>query len=171
LVAFTANTHSEALAQCIDAGMDDYLTKPAELVTLRAKLAQWLGSEARLGRRAPRRAPRRPLRRAPIRSTGRASRSSPAVRKASAKCWRSSNQECVRTSPPCRSRWRARTATRLRRAAHRIKGSALTIGAERLAELASSVVDAPAGTDGPLLMSNAHALLNELQRVLLSARG
>ena len=46
VVAFTANTHSEALEQCMDAGMDDYLTKPAELLTLRAKLAEWLGSEA-----------------------------------------------------------------------------------------------------------------------------
>src|SRR5207249_10109742 len=46
VVAFTAITHSDALRQCTDAGMDDYLTKPAELVTLRAKLAQWLGSDA-----------------------------------------------------------------------------------------------------------------------------
>src|SRR6185295_5320723 len=38
VVAFTANTHSEALDRCMDAGMDDYLTKPAELVALRAKL-------------------------------------------------------------------------------------------------------------------------------------
>ena len=52
VVAFTANTQSEALEQCMDAGMDDYLTKPAELVTLRAKLAQWLGSDAPL-RSAP----------------------------------------------------------------------------------------------------------------------
>src|SRR5439155_24748193 len=52
VVAFTANTHSDALRQCTDAGMDDYLTKPAELVTLRAKLAHWLGSDAPL-RSAP----------------------------------------------------------------------------------------------------------------------
>ena len=33
--------------------MDDYLTKPAELVALRAKLKQWLGSDARSGPRRP----------------------------------------------------------------------------------------------------------------------
>ena len=58
----------------------------------------------------------------------------------------------------------------LRRAAHRIKGSALTIGAERLAALAERVVDAPAGVDAPQLMSSAHALLDELEGVLVSAR-
>ncbi len=58
----------------------------------------------------------------------------------------------------------------LRRAAHRIKGSALTIGAERLAALAARVVDAPADIDAPQLMSSAHALLDELERVLVSAR-
>ncbi|HJT61256.1 MAG TPA: MHYT domain-containing protein, partial [Burkholderiales bacterium] len=52
VVAFTANTHSEALDRCMDAGMDDYLTKPAELVALRAKLKQWLGNDAAL-RTAP----------------------------------------------------------------------------------------------------------------------
>ncbi len=46
VVAFTANTHSEALDRCMGAGMDDYLTKPAELVALRAKLKQWLGNAA-----------------------------------------------------------------------------------------------------------------------------
>ena len=58
----------------------------------------------------------------------------------------------------------------LRRAAHRIKGSALTIGAESLAALATRVVDAPADIDAAQLMSSAHALLDELQRVLVSAR-
>jgi len=58
----------------------------------------------------------------------------------------------------------------LRRAAHRIKGSALTIGAERLATLASGVVDAPAGVDTPQLMGSARSILDELERVLVSAR-
>jgi len=58
----------------------------------------------------------------------------------------------------------------LRRAAHRINGSALTMGAEHLAALAARVVDAPAGVDAPQLMSSAHALLDELERVLVSAR-
>jgi HPt (histidine-containing phosphotransfer) domain-containing protein len=60
-------------------------------------------------------------------------------------------------------------STALRRAAHRIKGSALTIGAESLAGLAARIVDAPAGIDSAQLVSSAHTLLDELQRVLASA--
>ena len=56
------------------------------------------------------------------------------------------------------------------RAAHRIKGSALTIGAERLAALAGRVMDAPATLDASHLVSIAHALLRELERVLAAAR-
>jgi HPt (histidine-containing phosphotransfer) domain-containing protein len=59
----------------------------------------------------------------------------------------------------------------LRRAAHRIKGSALTIGAERLAALAARVVDAPADFDAAQIESSARGLLDELERVLVSARG
>jgi HPt (histidine-containing phosphotransfer) domain-containing protein len=57
----------------------------------------------------------------------------------------------------------------LRRAAHRIKGSALTIGAEGLATLAARVLDAPADVEAPRLMGNASALLAELEHVLASA--
>jgi two-component system sensor histidine kinase/response regulator len=58
----------------------------------------------------------------------------------------------------------------LRRAAHRVKGSALTIGADGLAASATRVLDAPADVEPPQLMSTALALLAELQRVLTSAR-
>jgi HPt (histidine-containing phosphotransfer) domain-containing protein len=58
----------------------------------------------------------------------------------------------------------------LRRAAHRIKGSALTIGAERLAALAARVLDAPADFDALQIEHGARGLLDELERVLVSAR-
>src|SRR5205085_1685646 len=51
IVAFTANTQPEALEHCTAAGMDDYLTKPAELATLRQKLARRRGGAARGGAR------------------------------------------------------------------------------------------------------------------------
>jgi len=60
--------------------------------------------------------------------------------------------------------------TALRRAAHRIKGSALTIGAARLAALATQVVDAPADVDAAQLMGSSRTLLDELEGVLVSAR-
>ncbi|WP_051377835.1 ATP-binding protein [Derxia gummosa] len=43
LLGFTANIHREAIDACLAAGMDDVLTKPAELAGLRAKLERWLG--------------------------------------------------------------------------------------------------------------------------------
>jgi CheY-like chemotaxis protein len=42
ILAFTANTLSEAAAECLSVGMDDVLTKPIVLAELRAKLERWL---------------------------------------------------------------------------------------------------------------------------------
>jgi signal transduction histidine kinase/CheY-like chemotaxis protein/HPt (histidine-containing phosphotransfer) domain-containing protein len=153
VVAFTANTHSEALEQCINAGMDDYLTKPAELLTLRAKLTRWLGS-----------APEgNPIDRARIQQLA------------------GGPQGIAEVLGELESGVRADIAAvqvalemsndgALRRAAHRIKGSALTIGAERLATLAASIADPRIGVEPPELMSSARGLLDELERVLVSAR-
>jgi CheY-like chemotaxis protein/HPt (histidine-containing phosphotransfer) domain-containing protein len=167
VVAFTANTHSEALEHCMDAGMDDYLTKPAELVTLRAKLAQWLGSDA-------------PLRTAPSARPASAPGANP-IDRARIQQLAGGPQGIAEVLAELESGVLADIAglqvaletadcAALRRAGHRIKGSALTIGAERLATLAARVVDAPAGVDAPQLMGSAHALLEELERVLVSAR-
>jgi len=167
VVAFTANTHSDALRQCTDAGMDDYLTKPAELVTLRAKLAHWLGSDA-------------PLRSAPSARPASAPGGNP-IDRARIQELAGGPQGIAEVLAQLESGVRADIAAlqvalesangaALRRAAHRIKGSALTMGAERLAALAARVVDAPAGVDAPQLMSGAHAVLDELERVLVSAR-
>ncbi|MGH8669508.1 MAG: response regulator, partial [Burkholderiales bacterium] len=167
VVAFTANTHSEALEQCMDAGMDDYLTKPAELVTLRAKLAQWLGSDA-------------PLRTAPSARPASAPGGNP-IDRARIQQLAGGPQGIAEVLAELESGVRADIAAlqvalesancaALRRAGHRIKGSALTIGAEHLAALAAHVVDAPAGVDAPQLMRSAHALVDELERVLVSAR-
>ena len=40
------NAFSEDRTRCMDAGMNDYLVKPASPVHLRAVLARWLGPEA-----------------------------------------------------------------------------------------------------------------------------
>ena len=45
VIAFTANSQREALEECRKAGMNDYLTKPAELASLHAMLARWLRSD------------------------------------------------------------------------------------------------------------------------------
>jgi HPt (histidine-containing phosphotransfer) domain-containing protein len=42
VLAWTANALTDTLGKCQAAGMDDVLTKPAELARLRALLAKWL---------------------------------------------------------------------------------------------------------------------------------
>jgi PAS domain S-box-containing protein len=167
VVAFTANSHSEALDKCLEAGMDDYLTKPAELPMLRAKLAQWLGAAA-------------PLRTPPS--------GPPAVRQARNPIDRARIQELaggpdgiaevlrelesgVRVDiAALQVALESADAAAIRAAAHRIKGSALTVGAVALATLATHTLEMPAHVDSTQLMGSAHLLLDELQRVLASAR-
>ena len=152
VVAFTANTHSEALERCMEAGMDDYLTKPAELVTLRAKLVDWLGRDAWM-----------PIDRGRIQQLAGDPRG---IAEVLAELESGVRADIAAVQVALESaNWAA-----LRRAAHRINGSALTIGAERLAALAARIVDAPASLEAPQLISRAHALLEELERVLASAR-
>jgi signal transduction histidine kinase/CheY-like chemotaxis protein len=150
LIAFTANTHSEALERCIDAGFNDFLTKPAELVTLRTKLAQWLGSDAG-------------LRTARIQELAGGPQGVAEVL-AELECGVRADIAALQVA------LESANADALRRAAHRIKGSALTIGAEKLAAHAAGVLEAPGGLDMSQLKASAQALLAELERVLVSAR-
>ncbi len=152
VVAFTANTHSEALERCMEAGMDDYVTKPAELVTLRAKLVDWLGRDAW-----------KPIDRGRIQQLAGGPQG---IAEVLAELESGVRADIAAVQVALESA----NCTALRRAAHRINGSALTIGAERLAALAARIVDAPASLEAPQLMSRAHALLEELERVLVSAR-
>lgn len=46
VLAMTANTESAGLQRCLQAGMDDYLSKPMSLQMLSDKLTQWLGGGA-----------------------------------------------------------------------------------------------------------------------------
>ena len=145
--------------------MDDYLTKPVELNSLRAKLVQWLGGDVSLGA-APGPAGARkanPIDRARIQQLAGGPQGIAEVLaelESGVRADIAALQVALESSDPAA----------LRRAAHRIKGSALTIGADRLAGLASQVVDAPAGTDTPQLMTSSRALLEELGGVLDSAR-
>jgi signal transduction histidine kinase/CheY-like chemotaxis protein len=167
VVAFTANTHSEALDRCMDAGMDDYLTKPAELVALRTKLKQWLGSDAGLatapGAARPTAPGASPIDRARIQELAGGAEGIAEVLaelEAGVRADIAALQVALEQSD----------YDALRGAAHRIKGSALTIGAERLATLAGGVVDVPGGVDAGQLTATAQALLAELERVLASSR-
>jgi PAS domain S-box-containing protein len=167
VVAFTANTHREALDQCIDAGMDDYLTKPTELATLREKLVRWLGAEAGL-RTAPGVARRgtvgdNPIDRARIvELVGGAD--------GLAKVLASVESSARADIATLQSAIEAKDGATVRYAAHRIKGSALTLGAKRAAAAAIRVEHVPDKLDAPELVSAVQALIEELKSVV-SATG
>ena len=46
IVALTANAVKGEARRCLDAGMDDYMTKPVQLDTLKAMLTKWLAAPA-----------------------------------------------------------------------------------------------------------------------------
>jgi len=47
IIALTADAMPETKQRCLDAGMDDYLTKPVRRATLIAALRHWVSPETR----------------------------------------------------------------------------------------------------------------------------
>jgi HPt (histidine-containing phosphotransfer) domain-containing protein len=166
VVAFTANTQSAALDRCLEAGMDDYLTKPTELVTLRDKLARWLGGESALP--AP-----------PMEARDRTRRDHPidrarieqlvGGREGMAGVLAEVEAGAREDIAALQVALEAADGTAIRRAAHRIKGSARTIGARRLAAAAVRVEEAPDSLDS-VVLRGVHALIDELKSVIAATR-
>jgi PAS domain S-box-containing protein len=159
VVAFTANTHREALEQCTAAGMDDYLTKPTELATLRDKLARWLGAEAGV-RSAP---AGNAIDRQRIQDLVGGPAGLATVLQTVARSAR-------RDIEGLQSAMDAKDSAAIRAAAHRIKGTALNLGASRLADAAARVEGAPDGVvDSPQFADGVRAVIEELKMVLVAA--
>ncbi len=167
IVAFTANTQREALEQCLAAGMDDYLTKPTELGTLREKLARWLGVDAGL-RAAPREHAEAGPREAPI---DRARIQELVGGPEGLAVVLAGVEDSARADiGVLQAALHARDGEAVRRAAHRIKGSALNLGAKRLAAAATRVEGAPDALESPEMVNGVHVLIEELKVVLAATR-
>ena len=164
VVAYTANTQTEALDRCTVAGMDDYLTKPTELGTLREKLTYWLG---------------KPLALAKPRGRTKAARGDKLIDRARIEELAGGPEGIAEVLSGLESAVRADIAElqsalargdlpNVRSAAHRIKGAALSIGSERLAATAARLEQA---TREPAEALHAtEDLLDELSSVLEAAR-
>jgi HPt (histidine-containing phosphotransfer) domain-containing protein len=153
IVAFTANTQREALEHCAAAGMDDYLTKPAELATLRQKLARWLGADAGIRSTAP-------IDRARLEKLVGGTEGIGELL--------GELEASVRSDiAALEAALAARDGAAVRRVAHRVRGSALTMGAARLAAAAARLEEAP----DTLASSEAvRLLMEELESVAAAAR-
>jgi PAS domain S-box-containing protein len=164
VVAYTANTQSEALERCTMAGMDDYLTKPTELGTLREKVTYWLGKPLVLARvRGRPRAPRgdKLLDRTRIEELAGGAEGIAEVL--------SGLEAAVRGDiAELQSALARGDLSAVRGAAHRIKGAALSIGSERLAATAARLEQATREPAEALLATED--LLDELNNVLEAAR-
>jgi PAS domain S-box-containing protein len=153
IVAFTANTQREALEHCAAAGMDDYLTKPAELATLRQKLARWLGSDAGIRSTAP--IDRTRLEKLVGGTQG--------IGELLGELEAGARSDIAALEAALT----ARDGAGVRRVAHRVKGSALTMGAARLAAAAARLEDAPDTLVSP---DAVRLLIEELESVADAAR-
>ena len=164
VVAYTANTQSEALERCTTAGMDDYLAKPTELGTLREKLTYWLGPQLVLAKtrgRAKAAHGGRLIDRSRIEELAGGPEGITEVLSGLEAALRSDITEL-------QSALARGDMSAVRGAAHRIKGAALSIGSERLAATAARVEQATREPADALLATDD--LLEELASVLEAAR-
>jgi signal transduction histidine kinase/CheY-like chemotaxis protein/HPt (histidine-containing phosphotransfer) domain-containing protein len=160
IVACTANVSREALDQCLAVGMDDAMTKPVELAALKGMLDRWLPCDTWL---APAVVDDQP----PPLDTDFAAIADLAqgdtdLQSELLEDFRSANAGDLRA------------ATRavndvaiddLRRAAHRIKGAATTVGAARLAEAATRLERAAHAGDWQRVSSAWAPLQQECKRL------
>jgi signal transduction histidine kinase/HPt (histidine-containing phosphotransfer) domain-containing protein/ActR/RegA family two-component response regulator len=159
IVACTANVSREALDQCHAVGMDDALTKPLELATLKQQLDRWLPCEAMLGSDEFDEPP--PLD-TDFAAIAELAQGDAALQRELLEDFRSANGGDLRAA--------ARAVhdvaiDDVRRAAHRIKGAATTVGAARLAEAATRLERAAHAGDWHRVSSAWAPLQEECERL------
>jgi CheY-like chemotaxis protein len=171
IVAFTANTHPEALEACRKAGMDEYLSKPAELAALRAVLTRCLRSTQPVPTAASTRAPRPGVAETEALIDLARVREFVVGEEGVAEVvqeFRASTEDDVVTLRACLAR---NDASEAGRAAHRIKGGAAAMGASRIAEAAAEVERAAGRKDLIQVAAHAEALMKELEKLWKAVEG
>ncbi|MDO9100920.1 MAG: ATP-binding protein [Candidatus Nitrotoga sp.] len=142
IVALTANALTGEAEHCRAVGMDDYLSKPVQLVDLKATLAKWLPAAASLATPVPS-VPSAP----PATAAGPVDVSvlkglvgdDPAVISEFLRDFRSSS---VRIAAELRAAYQVGQAAAVSAAAHKLKSSARSVGALALGELCAEMEQA-----------------------------
>ncbi|MBV9833247.1 MAG: PAS-domain containing protein [Alphaproteobacteria bacterium] len=158
LIAVTANAMRGEEERCLAAGMDAYLAKPVTFDRLRAALSRWLPIEAEDG-------------------DATIAGASPAIDESTLRAWLGDDpasvaellQEFLRDARQAERdigvSLGAGNLPALAATAHRLKGSALAVGARRLAEVAAGLEQAGRTGDRAACQDGLGGLARELRRV------
>jgi CheY-like chemotaxis protein/HPt (histidine-containing phosphotransfer) domain-containing protein len=171
VIACTANALRGEAENCFAAGMDDYIAKPVEMATLRAKLDHWLPLPDRDRASAD----------APAGARGMFSQMKQAVpplldasvlheitggdTHLEREVFGRFLAENVKDVADLQAAVEARDTLRVSDAAHRIKGASKTIGASALAEVCSRIEAAARSNDWALVIGDLDAFRREAARL------
>ena len=138
IIAMTARSLRGDRERCLDAGMDDYISKPAQLADLHAALARWVSGPQPSGTAAPPSAAPAAVPAAPLdpavtaRLRALATATNPAVL---AEIYATFLAGAVPYIAAIQTGVAAHAASAVQHAAHAFKGASASIGAKPLAEL------------------------------------
>ena len=151
IVAVTAGAMSDDRNRCLDAGMNDYLTKPLDMLRLRNALTRWLSESGISFPGTPHGTPHEPAADSRSRATFNADgllRRVMGDRQLAGTVIKGFVQDVPQQLDNLRARLEATDAPGTRLQAHTLKGAAATVGAESLQALARAIERA--GTAGQL---------------------
>ncbi len=157
IVACTANVSREALAQCLAVGMDDAMTKPIELAMLKQRVDHWLP----IAQVVEVEAPREPLA-TDFGALNDMAQGDQALQRELLDEFRKTNADDLRAAARA---VQAVSISEVRRAAHRIKGAARTVGSARLAEAALLLEQAAQAGDWQRIADAWPPLREECERL------
>jgi two-component system, sensor histidine kinase and response regulator len=170
IIALTANALEGEAARCVAAGMDEYLTKPVHMAGLQASLERWMPVGTSPRQPQP---PASPPAGEPIRDRPPVGPVDPDVLprlvgtdpEVLSEFFRDFAQSAGETETALRAAARDGRSKEVVSAAHRLKGSARSVGATRLGERCAELEAAARATDGAALATSLPLFFVEVAAV------